>query len=391
MTGKAPVCFPVRIAVLASTLVIGGAEQVLKSLLLRLDRKRFPVDMVFLNQPGPLGQELVRLGLPHRQGLLRRRLDPGAPFRLARLFKELGTDVVLVINHQNALAYAVAATRLAGGPPVINWHNETHRRYRFHALTMLARSVLHLGAARVVAAAKGHKDYVVRAERVSPDKVDVIYNGVDPDAFRSDLSPTQAKIRLGLPENAPVAAIVAALRPDKAHGIFLQAASRISKRLPRARFLVVGDGERRAFLEDTARRLDVADKTLFLGFRRDMADVLRAADALALSSLPWQETLSVAMLEAMAAGLPVVVPDVGFLSEAVRDGQNGFLVPVGDASALADRLALVLGDAALRARLGAQAARDVAEHFSATVMTREFENLFIRLASTRPRPQTRRT
>ena len=380
-----------RVAVLVSTLAIGGAEQALKSLLTRLDRERFPVDLVFLNDPGPLGQELIRLGFSYREGLLRRRLDPGAPFRLARLFKSLGTDVVLVVNHLNALAYGVAAARLAGGLPVVNWHNETHRRYRLHGLTMAARSLLHRGVARLVAAARGHKDYVTQAERVSPNKVEVIYNGVDQNALVSALTPAQAKARLGLPGRAPVAAIVAALRPDKAHEIFLEAAAMVSERLPEARFLVVGDGERRPFLEDEARRLGVANKTLFLGFRRDMADVLRAADVLALSSRPWQETLSIAMLEAMASGLPAVVTDVGFLSEAVRDGENGFLVPAGDARALADRLTLALGDQTLRARLGGQAARDVAASFSAEAMTLAFQDLFIRLASARSRPQNRRT
>lgn len=367
---------PAAVTVLVSTLTIGGAEQLLRELLRGIDRRRFEVDLCFLDEPGRIGEEIRALGFPAVTGVARRRLDPLAVPRLARLFALRRTRILLVINHRNALFYGVPAAKLAGVPAVVNWHNETHRTYSHHRLTMLGRRFVHRGVTRVVAAARGHKEYVASAEGVPPEKIAVIYNGVDPERFASALSPQEARERLGLDREAPAVGIVAALRPDKAHEVFLDAARRVLEVLPAARFVVAGDGPRRAFLEGRAIELGIGDSVSFLGFRRDVADVLRAVDVFCLSSRPEQETFSVAALEAMAVGIPVVATRVGFLHEAVLEGQTGYLVPVGDAAALAERLVLVLRDRELRARLGHQARRLVLAEMTQAQMVASFERLF---------------
>jgi glycosyltransferase involved in cell wall biosynthesis len=375
---------PVKVTVLASTLAIGGAEQLLLELLRAIDRERFDVDLAFLREPGPIGQEAIDLGYPWRENALASRLDPSAPFRLARILRERGTEVLLIINHLNALTYGVLAAKLAGTPAVVNWHNETHRRYRLHWLTMRLRRVLHMGVDAVVAAARGHKDYIVSAEGVPPGKVTVIYNGVDLGAVPRALPRIEARRALGVAASVPVCSIVAALRPDKNHESFLRAASLVLKDAPEAVFLIVGDGPRQAALEELRSHLGLGQSVRFLGFRRDVPDVLAATDVIALSSHPWQETLSVAMLEAMAGGIPAVVPDVGFLGEIVKDGVNGYLVPPNNPELLADRIKTLMLDAPLRARMGAEAAKVVALHCGLQTMTAGFERLFLELAA-RPR------
>lgn len=373
-----------KVTVLASTLAIGGAEQLLLELLRAIDRSRFDLDLAFLREPGPIGREAIKLGYPWRENVLASRLDAAAPFRLARILRERGTDVLLIINHLNALAYGVLAARLAGVPSVVNWHNETNRRYRLHWLTMRLRRVLHLGVDAVVAAARGHKDYIVSAEGVPPGKVTVVYNGVDLGAVSRAMPRSEARRALGLKESAPVCSIVAALRPDKNHESFLQAASQVLKDVPEAVFLIVGDGPRRAALEELHARLGLGPSVRFLGFRRDVPNVLAATDIIALSSRPWQETLSVAMLEAMAGGIPAVVPDVGFLGEIVQNGVNGYLVAPNDPESLADRIRMLMQDGGLRARMGAEAAKAVARTCGLQTMTAGFERLFLEL-TTRPR------
>lgn len=350
---------PFRLAVLVSTLPVGGAEQLLADLLARLDRRRFATRLAFLqNDPGPVGRELGRLGLAMDTGLRAGRLDPLCPARLWRLFCRRRIEVVLGLNHLDALLYGLPAAKAAGAA-FVNWEHETERRYRYHALTMAARrAVLHFADA-VVAVAQGHAAYVARADGLPRSRVTVIPNGADPARAAATQTRTEARHRLGLAPQAPTVVQVAALRPDKAHQVMLTAWDNVRRHLPQAVLLVVGDGPCRGELEALAARLDLGASCRFLGVRRDVGDILAAADVFALSSDPRQETLSVAVLEAMFAALPVVATAVGSLDEIVIPGRTGRLVPPRRPELLAQALIELLHDPAAGRRLG-QAGHDLA-------------------------------
>jgi glycosyltransferase involved in cell wall biosynthesis len=364
-----------KVAVVVSHLTIGGAEQLLLELLRHLDRERFTCALFFLRQPGLVGEEVVRLGFPVTTGIISSKLDPGGIFRLARHFKEFGADTVFLINHLNSLFYAVPAARLAGVRKVINWENETFKRYPWHWLTMLGRRLLHLGVDYVVAAAQGHGEYIAEEEKIPRQKIRVIYNGVDISRFQSSLTPGEAKRRLGIKEESPVVSIVAALRPDKAHHVFIAAAAQMIAKRPDIYFLIIGDGPERARLEGLTRELGLEKKVIFLGFQRQLGDILAAVEVNCLSSYPQQETLSVAAIEAMSAGVPMVCTDVGFMREIVIPGETGFLVPVDHPQALAEKLLEIIGNSALRDRMGKRASALVHEKLSIGRMTRDFEDL----------------
>ena len=370
----------IAVTILAATLTIGGAEQLLLELLRGIDRQRFRVTLCFLGEPGRLGAEILALGFSCTCGIARGRFDFLAIIRLCRIFAGQKPDILLLINHRNCLFYGIPAARIAGIPTIINWQNETCKPYSLHLLTMACRRLLHRAVDTVVAAAQGHREYIASAEGVPRHKIVVIYNGVDPGKFCSDLTPAQAKGRLGLATDSPVAGIVAALRPDKAHEVFFEGAAHVLKRLPRAQFLVVGDGPQRDSLERCAAELGIGGAVHFLGFRRDMCDVLRAMDVFCLSSRPQQETLSVAALEAMAAGLPVVATRVGFMHEIVLNGQTGYLVPVDDPQALADSIVEVLHNAGLRLSMGRCGRAMVDRAFTTGRMVASFEELFSQAA-----------
>lgn len=376
-TAKRPV-----IGVAVATLTIGGAEQLLLELLRRLDRDRFNPRLYCLREPGPLGLEIGALGVP-----VAGRLGGGpvaAVAGLRRAFIADGVDAALFINHRNCLFYGTAAAKLSGGPVLINWQNETFKRHSHHELYMLARRGVVRNLDALVAASRGHAGYLVEVEKVPVRKVLAIPNGVDVDAFRSGLSRHEARRRLGLPEDAHVAGIMASLRPDKAHDVFLRAAALVAKDDPAARFLVVGDGPERPRLEELTARLGLTDRVTFLGFRRDMPDILAALDMAVLSSHPQQETLSVAALEAMSAGLPVVSTRVGFMDEIVIEGKTGRLTPPGDPGALAAAMAGLFAGEALRLEMGGAAKALVRANHSLDGMTRRFEDLFGELLAGRP-------
>lgn len=375
---------PVRLTVLVSTLVVGGAEQALKELLSHLDPARVRARLLFLKQPGLVGEELIQLGVPAEVGLSPRRFDPWAPLRVASALRRGHTEVLLLINHLNTLVYGVPAARLLG-VPVVNWHNETHRRYRGHGLTMFCRRLLHRGVNTLVAAAVGHKDYLLRVERL-PTRVVTIYNSVDPNRLKSVLSPSEARARLGLPASAKVVAQVAALRPDKAHEDMLMAMAQVIRAHPEAYLLVVGDGPRRVELEALAASLGLGENCRFLGIRRDIGDILAAADVGALSSRPEQETLSLAAIETMFAGKPMVMTDVGFMRELVIPGRTGLLTPHSRPEELAAAIEQLLCDDAQRTRMGQEALRHVSRLCATPDMARRFERLLSAVARRAPLP-----
>jgi glycosyltransferase involved in cell wall biosynthesis len=366
-----------RVAVVVSHLTIGGAEQLLLELLRHIDRRRFDLHIFFLREPGILGKEILQLGFPVSTRIIRSKFDMFGVFKLTWLLKDFQTDVVFLINHLNTLFFGVLASRLAGVRTCINWENETFKKYPFHSLTMLGRRILHLGVDYVVAAAKGHSDYIAVEEKIPHSKIRAIYNGVDPERFQSLLSPEEARGRLRIPTQSPVVSIVAALRPDKAHHIFLRAARMVVDVIPETHFLVIGDGPLMPFLKTLALELNLENQVHFLGFQRQLGDIFAAVDINCLSSYPQQETLSVAAIEAMSAGIPIVCTDVGFMNEIVIPNETGFLVPVDDPESLAKKIILVLKNPEQQQYMGYQARKLVDETLSVHQMARAFEELML--------------
>jgi len=366
-----------RIAVVVSHLVIGGAEQLLLELLRHIDPERFDLHLFFLREPGDLGMEAIHLGVPATTRIIRSKLDIRGVITLAALLKSFQADIVLLINHLNTLFFGVLAARLAGVRACINWENETYKKYPFHRMTMLGRRILHWGVDYVVAAARGHGDYIATHEHIPRAKIRAIYNGVDPHRFQSSVGAEQARILLGIPPESPVVSILAALRPDKAHHVFLHAARIIADTIPETHFLVIGDGPRMPYLKSLAKDLNIEKQVHFLGFQRHLGDILAAVDVNCLSSYPQQETLSVAAIEAMSAGIPIVCSDVGFMHEIVIPNETGFLVPVDDAERLAEKVIYILMHPELKKDMRRRCKIMVDDLLSVHQMVKSFEDLFL--------------
>jgi glycosyltransferase involved in cell wall biosynthesis len=224
-----------------------------------------------------------------------------------------------------------------------------------------------------IAVAKSHGEYLTRAEGCPAHKVRVIPNGVDVDRFKPKNPDALLRGELGLSTDSAVVSIVAALRPEKNHELFLRAARRVRHAVPNARFLIVGDGQERAKLETLASELQISHEVRFLGTRSDIPELLALTDVVALSS--HMEANPVSILEALACGKPVVATNVGSIPETVIDGQTGYLAPAGDEQALADRMLTLLKDRALARRLGATGRERVVANYSLEHMVRGYERL----------------
>jgi glycosyltransferase involved in cell wall biosynthesis len=224
-----------------------------------------------------------------------------------------------------------------------------------------------------IAVAEEHGRYLREVERFPPHKVFVIPNGVDTDRFRPCPPDETLRRQLGLLPRAPVVGIVAALRPEKDHELFLRVAARVLDNVADTHFLVVGDGDLRPRLERVANELGIGAAVHFLGTRSDIPELLSLVDVSVLTSK--MEASPVTILEAMACAKPCVAPRIGSIPETIVDGQNGHLTSPGDEAGSAQAIVRLLTDPARLSRFGQHAHRHVQERFSLERMVEGYQQL----------------
>ncbi|HUV36312.1 MAG TPA: glycosyltransferase [Patescibacteria group bacterium] len=364
--------------ILASTLVLGGAEKVVRALALGLPDHGFTPHILCLRGPGGIGQELSARGVRVHFGLMRSRHDPGAFFRLYRLFRGERGSILYALDHHDALFWGGLASRAAG----VRWRvtpvHSTGLWGKEGSFTRTDRLVLPMYD-RVVALSAAHADYITRQGGIEPSRVAVINNGVDAGRFKPVGSRRERDLVRESLDLAPydfVVAIVAALRPEKNHEMFLRAAAEFRSRGGRGVFLVVGDGKEAGELHGLARELALGNAVRFMGARDDIPAILAASDVSVLCSHPIVETFPLSVLEAMACGIPVVVTAVGSIPEMITDGREGLMIPPGDVGALAEALLDLGRDTVLRDGMGKRARERVVSEFSEARMVAEYAALF---------------
>ena len=217
------------------------------------------------------------------------------------------------------------------------------------------RLVLHRLANAVNACCAFSAESLHRVDGFPARRVDVIENGIDLSRYGPAADRAELRVRLGLDPGRRYVAMVARFHPVKDHAMLLDAFAAVAAARPDVDLLLVGDGPLRGDLESSVDHLGIRGRVRFLGVRSDVAEVLRAVDLFALTSV--SEAASLTLLEAMASRLPVVVTAVGGNPEIVRNGVEGLLVPRGDAAAAAVALLRLLNDPAAAAAMGAAGTR----------------------------------
>lgn len=289
---------------------------------------------------------------------------------VARWLREERADLV----HAHLPLAGVAARlagRLAGVPVVYTEHN---LQERYHPWTRRANRLTWRLQDRAIAVSEEVAESIRRhlGEWVP---LSVVRNGIE--VARPAPSPerlAEVRRRLDLPQQAPVVGTVAVLRAQKRLDLWLETARRVVAERPEVRFVVVGDGPLRSDLEAEAARLGITSSVRFAGLQDDVPPFLALFDLFLLSSE--FEGLPLALLEAMAAGVPVVATSVGGIPEVIATDRDGVLVPFGDPEALAESVFGLLADPQRRERLAAAARRRVAEEFGVARMARELEAIY---------------
>jgi glycosyltransferase involved in cell wall biosynthesis len=368
-----------RLAFVQAWLTIGGAERLVQALADKMDRTRIEPSIVNFYSPGTIGEQMIASGWKMTNHLASSKFDPRAGGRLARTLAEGRTDVVYVYDSALPMFWMGLQRRHHPRPRVVQG---------FHSTGKLGHPVQHFLARRAaipvadafVALSETHRAFLSNELGVPESRFEVIRSGVDLARFDTSTPRAAARRAAGLPEDGPLVGIVAALRPEKNHALFLAAAAKVRSEIPSAHFVIAGDGPAR----DEVRRLcedsGLGASLLVLGARQDIPALYRALDVAVLSSHPIVETLPVTLIEAAACGTPAVATAVGSVADVVAEGETGHVVPVGDAAALAGRIVALLRDDAVRGRMG-RAARSRAEsHFDEREMFRRYEELFVRVA-----------
>lgn len=364
--------------ILASTLVLGGAEKVVRALALGLPGHGFNPHIICLRGLGSVGEDLCRRGVTARFGLMRSRFDAAVFVRLYNLFREGRESILYVLDHHDALFWGGLASRAAGVRWRITPVHSTGLWGKKGSFTFTDRLVLPLYD-RVVALSAMHADYVARRGGIDHSRIAVINNGIDTGRFRPvESREERGRVResLALAPGDFVVAIVAALRPEKNHEMFLRAAARFHARGGSGVFLVVGDGKEAGKLHGLAGELGLGSAVRFMGARDDIPAILAASDVSVLCSHPVVETFPLSVLEAMACGVPVVVTAVGSIPEMLADGREGFIIPPSDVQALTEALLELERDAGRRTAMGARARERVESEFSQARMIAEYAALF---------------
>jgi glycosyltransferase involved in cell wall biosynthesis len=225
----------------------------------------------------------------------------------------------------------------------------------------------------------GNSDAVchnLRSEGVDEDKLGIIYNGVNLEPFKKECRKKEKELDIGIENDDLIFSIVANLIPYKGHIDLLKALSIAKKEIySKWRLLVIGrDDGIGKYLKEESQKLGIEKNILWLGSRPDVPEILKISDIGILSS--HEEGFSNAILEGMAAGLPMVVTDVGGNSEAVINDQTGFVVPARNPEALAAALLKLANDKTLRLQMGALARKRIESEFSLGHCARQYEKLY---------------
>lgn len=356
-----------HVMLVSQTLDRGGLEEAVLTTAQGLDKGRFEVSVAYV-VGGDAARRLACLpgirciALSSRSRFVRL-------FLLCRALRRLRVDLV----HNHFCWYGLLAGTIAG-----TWRVETvHNVYAwFTPLQRIAYSLHCLLAHRLIAVSGAVQAYARgRFATTRGKRWEVIYNGVDCQRFaRREASALRASF--GFSPAHTVAGFSGRLEEEKGVRLLLEVAELLQS-LPEIRFLIAGSGSLEVELKERAAANGLTN-VVFAGFRHDLPDLYSVFDLLVMPSM--YEGLPLALLEAMAAGCPVVASLTGGIPEAVSDGVEGFLVEPGSAQVFARHIAALAGDPGLRATMGRAAEARAGRQFGREAMITGMENLYVRLA-----------
>ncbi len=350
----------IRVIHVSVGLNIGGMEKLLVEFARQADRSRFDLKFVSLTTGGQVAKQIEQLGWPVTTLDISPGIKPAVFVQLAQLFRQARPSVVHTHNTK-PLFYAVAAARLAGVQTII--HTRHGQRY---GATRRKNYLFNLMAGwtdRIVSVSNDSTMLSLR-QGLPEQKLMTIHNGIDPLLFPATV-----------PQQSGPIVFVGRLSPEKDVPTLLRAAAIAIKQEPSLRLHLAGDGPSLSELQSLTEQLGLTQQVTFLGQTNDVAGILAGASLFVLPSVT--EGISLALLEAMARGLPVVVTAVGGNTEVVVDGETGLLVPPQSPTELAAAMLKLYRQPELARQMGANGRKRVESQFDSRTMVARYEALYL--------------
>ena len=381
---------PITIMYLIDTCIIppnssreGGAERQLHLLVTSLSQAIFKPIVIQLTQDtriplatGNIGElQLFHFPTQRLYGL-------GGFLQIGRLIYFLREKKIDIIHtfFEKSEVMGWLATRFSGIPVWITSRRDLgFKRKRIYDKIFRLTSK---DCKKCIANCNAVKDRVIQQENLPPEKIEVIYNGLDLSEYQQILKTKPLREELGVVNGAPLVGLIANFNFEiKGHIYFLGAAKKILEQVPDTKFVLVGDGPLRPRYEEVARELNINKDVYFLGKRTDVPTIISNLDVSALSST--NEGFSNVIMESMAAGKPVVATKVGGSKEMVSDGITGYLVPPADSQAMAGAIIHLLRNPDKAIAMGSAGREVVKENFTVETMVKKYEELYLSLLEDR--------
>lgn len=350
---------------------IGGAGRWLLYYLKYHNRTAFQVKVV-LPHDSLLVPAVKALDVPviAMEEMEDRSFDKKAMKALVKLFKEEKPDIV----HTHASMTARMAARAAMVPSIFNTKHCMESAPGILPKKIVRREVNAAFSDKIIAVSRAVRRSMVHAG-TSPEQIAVVYNGIEPIAIPAAEEKAALLQSYGGKAGEMAVGMVARLEEVKDHETFLLAAQNVLEHRRDVRFYIVGDGSLRDELERRAYELGISSNVTFTGFIKDVEKIEAALDIAVITSKA--EALCLSIIESMIAGIPAVGTDSGGVAEVIKHGENGFLVPIGDADQLAERIEELLADDAKRKAFGEHAKKHAESMFMADKMTKRIEKLYL--------------
>ncbi|HHW07372.1 MAG TPA: glycosyltransferase family 4 protein [Clostridia bacterium] len=364
---------PVKVAILTRP-VQGGMQKHVLQLLRHLDRDRFDIHCI---GPSGLAQAVHGFAIPHLHLDINERLHPvGKAQEIGRLVSYLQEHQIQILHCHGVQASLVGrlAARLSRTPVVIcTYHNLIYDRpypaWQKHLIAMSNR-LLNSNTYQFIAVSQALKRQLVEQERISPDQIEVIYNGLETEAFLDERLLNRSLSTTG----KQVIGMMGRLVEEKGADLFLQCACFIKESKPEAEFWVAGDGPERGRLEQRAAELGLLPNMKFFGMHERPVQLLDALDVIVVPSRT--EGFSIVTLEAMARAKPVVAFRVGALPELIIPGHTGILIPPYDTYRLSQAVIRLLDEPAYAAYLGFNGYLRAKQNFTVQNMIAQTEAVY---------------
>jgi len=365
---------PLRVLFVVLSLGVGGAEKLVYDIILHLSPWDVTPIVCCLDMIGSLGESLIECKIPvYLLGRRRGGIDWGLASRMNRIISDERIDVIHAHQYTPFFYGAISSLFVRHAKLIFTEHGRLYpdrrswKRYLFNPL--LAWRTDH-----IVSISESTKKAMVTYDNFPARRIEVIPNGVRFAAAQNNVNRARKRKTLGLDVSGPILGTAARLDKIKNLTMLLRVFQRILSRMPETSLLIAGKGPAKNELENLSEELGIKERVLFLGLRSDLPEIYPLLDVFALTS--FTEGISITLLEAMAAGIPPVVTDVGGNSEVVEDGESGFLVPLGKDEIMVERIMTLLQSPERRKEMGASAAKRALNQFSFQRMVSSYMNLY---------------